>query len=233
MSKKLSHYIPNLLTLTNSLSGAIGTALTLQGNLRAAAICLVISLIADFFDGFTARKLEAYSPLGKDLDSLADAISFGVLPASMVYNEVALLSPIGSYLAYLIVPASVYRLAKFNHDERQNHSFIGLPTPSNAIFWLGLAWFLRDQMEQLRSLSDSTVTLIVSGIITLVILFSYLLVSEIPMFSLKGGSFGWRDSWRLYLTVIVGLVCVGTWGVPGLAITIGFYVLVNLISRRA
>lgn len=222
-------YIPNLLTLLNALSGAMSIALVFEGKFYWSVCCIGLSLVADFFDGFTARKLKAYSPLGKDLDSLADAISFGVAPASMVYVPLSECIGSAALMAYIMVPASVYRLAKFNHDQRQTTSFVGLPTPANAIFWIGIAYTLLEQMERIHDAAP-TVLYVCGGVTAvLFLLFSWLLVSEIPMFSLKGSSFKWSDEWPLYLTLTVAVAAIGTMGMTGLSLTIGMYIAINVL----
>ena len=136
----MKKHIPNFITCLNLFSGCVGVYLAFQGNFQGAFIAVIVSAVFDFFDGFAARLLKAYSPMGKELDSLADMVSFGVLPGAMVFS---LLSKTGisewlPYVAFVIPVFSGLRLAKFNIDERQTSSFIGLPTPANAIFWGGL-----------------------------------------------------------------------------------------------
>lgn len=226
---KIRQHIPNLISLSNATSGALGIYLACTHSVLAGVWCMIASMVFDFFDGFTARKLKAFSPLGVDLDSLADSISFGVLPATlMCISLTAIGSPI-PYIALLIVPASVYRLAKFNHDERQHSSFIGLPTPANALFWAGMAVFMTQNAEMLTSLPRMTAYKIQGIIPVFIILFSWLLISEVPMFSLKSLDKGWRSNLSLIIVVAVSLVSITLWQFAGLAVGMGTYVIVNLI----
>ena len=139
--KRLSSYIPNIITCCNLTAGSLAVIMALRGTFEQAAIFILIAAVCDFLDGLSARLLHAYSDMGKELDSLSDLISFGLAPGLMVYallNDYLLL-PYGNleYLAYiaLLIPvAGGIRLAKFNVDDRQTTSFIGLPIPANALF---------------------------------------------------------------------------------------------------
>lgn len=215
----IKKHIPNFITSLNLFSGCIGVLLAFQGNYSGAFIAIIISAVFDFFDGFAARLLKAYSPMGKELDSLADVVSFGVVPGAIVYS---LLTQIAvnewlCYVAFLIPVFSALRLAKFNIDERQLSSFIGLPTPANAIFWGGLVY----------SFSDF---LIVNNwlIITLTLIFSYLLVAELPMFALKFKSFAWKNNKIQYLFLIGCAIILAFFQLNAFAILIGWYILLSL-----
>ena len=143
----IKKYIPNALTCCNLLSGCVATSFAYNGDIKAAFLFIILGAVFDFFDGMAARLLHVSSPIGKELDSLADNITFGVAPSMMVYFELGqlncpvFLEPLKTflpYIAFLIAAFSALRLAKFNIDERQSKSFIGLPTPANALFWGGL-----------------------------------------------------------------------------------------------
>jgi len=177
-------HIPNAITCLNLFSGCVGVWFAFNGNYQGVALAVIFSAIFDFLDGMSARLLKAYSPMGKELDSLADVISFGLLPGATVFNMLSV-DYIHSYayLGFLLTIFSALRLAKFNIDERQTSSFIGLPTPANAIFWAGIAlafssWFIAHPL----------------GLLGLTVLFSYLLVAEIPMFSLKFKNLNWKEN---------------------------------------
>ena len=177
-------HIPNAITCLNLFSGCVGVWFAFNGNYPGVALAVIFSAIFDFLDGMSARLLKAYSPMGKELDSLADVISFGLLPGATVFNMLSV-DYIHSYayLGFLLTIFSALRLAKFNIDERQTSSFIGLPTPANAIFWAGIAlafssWFIAHPL----------------GLLGLTVLFSYLLVAEIPMFSLKFKNLNWKEN---------------------------------------
>lgn len=225
---KIRQHIPNLLSLTNALFGGIGTYLTITDSVVYGIVCMGICVIADFLDGFMARKLNAYSPLGKDLDSLADAISFGVAPATMMAIALGEVDFIFPALAFLIVPASVYRLAKFNHDERQTTSFIGLPTPANALFWAGVSYWITTHTDLIAGLPTMLAYKLYALWPILIVLMSWLLVSEIPMFSLKSG--GPSRKTPLYIVLTTALVTLPFMGISALAPTLGVYVLYNIIA---
>ena len=183
----IKKHIPNTITCCNLFSGCVACVMAFRCNFELAMAFIVLGAVFDFFDGMVARLLHVSSPMGVQIDSLADDITFGIAPATVVfsYMQNRLLYPaylegivwLLPYAAFLIAVFSAYRLAKFNIDTRQTNTFIGLPTPANALFWSSLitgggAW--------LNELNAGWVLLL-----GLIALFSYFLVSEIPMFSLK------------------------------------------------
>lgn len=225
---KIRQHIPNLLSLSNATSGGIGAYFAAKGNLKIAIACMAIGLVADFFDGFMARKLRAFSPLGKDLDSLADSISFGLVPSMMMMYALDQIGFIFPWIAFLIVPASVYRLAKFNHDERQSTSFIGLPTPANALFWASLSYWITTHLETIAHLPNMIAYKVYALWPILILLMSWLLISEVPMFSLKGGKPSWAKDKGLFLVLGVTLVALPLMGFSAFVAVIGTYVLYNI-----
>lgn len=176
----------------------------------------------DFCDGAAARLLKAYSLIGKELDSLSDLASFGIAPAMLVMNTM-LAAGNGwlSYFALFIPVMGALRLAKFNVDDRQTTSFIGLPIPANAIFWVGaVAW-----MNQ-HVVPAPWVTLILVAAVSL------LMVSEIPMFSLKFKNFAWRENVRRYAVILAAILFVVFEGIPGFAWSIIFYLVISIPADR-
>jgi CDP-diacylglycerol---serine O-phosphatidyltransferase len=221
-------HIPNAITSLNLASGCIAIVFAFQGAYMTAAYFIALAAVFDFFDGFAARLLKAYSPIGKELDSLADVVSFGVAPGIMIFNYLSDLSLATNssiylpYLAFLIPVFSALRLAKFNIDERQASSFIGLPTPANAIFWaFGIAGFFNDILD------TSFDPLIV---IAVVIVFSWLLVSNLPMFSLKFKHYKWRGNRLRYYFLAGCLVLLLLLGIKGLSACIIWYIGLSLLS---
>lgn len=223
--------IPNSITCLNLLSGCFACIFAFQGQYDWVALCIGLSALFDFLDGMAARLLQAYSPLGKELDSLADLISFGLAPGLMVMHLMAYNSTFHGMAEYqswwalsaLLIPVfSALRLAKFNIDTRQTTSFIGLPVPANALFWIGIC------QAVLRMESP------VCGyaIVALVIIFSLLLVSEIPMFSLKFKNLKWKENYLRYLIIAVAAICLISLGLAGLAATIGLYIVLSLLTAR-
>ena len=239
----MKKHIPNLITCLNATSGMAGVLFAFNGELFPAAVCVLAAMVFDFFDGFAARLLNVRSDMGKELDSLADAVSFGVMPAVLAYcliRDVALIRSFTSLyvmrpwfenlVAYspLIIPAfSIYRLAKFNLDARQTHSFIGMPTPANALFWVSLVFCYRFEREFFFDVWGFPALLAVC-----VLVFSLLLVSGFPMFSLKLSSFSWRANFPLYVFLAALLAIALLWGWKALSFTIPLYVLVSVFLSR-
>lgn len=215
----IKKHIPNFITSLNLFSGCIGVLLAFQGNYQGAFIAILLSAVFDFFDGFAARLLKAYSPMGKELDSLADVVSFGVVPGVIVFS---LLSSMDinewiPYLAFLIPVFSALRLAKFNIDERQMSSFIGLPTPANAIFWGGLVFSFSGFL-----ISNTWI------LIGLTLVFSFLLVAEIPMFALKFKNFSWKNNQIQYLFLIGCVIILAVFQLNAFSILIAWYILLSI-----
>ena len=225
-------HIPNTITCMSLVSGCIATVMALQGNLLWAAIWIIIAAVFDFMDGFAARLLKAYSPMGKELESLSDMVSFGVAPGMIVFwmlSQAGLpLGEIGRYIPYLafVIPAfSGLRLAKFNIDERQTTSFIGMPVPAHALFWASAGYSLAP-LAQVKPVLFIVVTLVVA------LATSLLLVSEIPMFSLKIKSVAWKGNERRYILVGCAVLFVALFGMLGIAGTILLYILLSIFNKR-
>ena len=229
----LKKHIPNAITCCNLISGCIATVFALMGNFPMALLWIVMGAVFDFFDGMTARLLHVSSPIGKELDSLADDVTFGVAPSAMIYYELCAmdypafmepLRPILPYFAFLMAAFSALRLAKFNLDERQTTSFIGLPTPANALFWGALFVGYGSWIES---------TPVNAPLLVLMILIScYLLVSEIPMFALKFKQWGWRGNEVKYIFVATAAALIVLLQVRGIALTIAWYVFVSVLVGR-
>jgi len=215
----IKKHIPNFITTLNIFSGCVAVYLAFKGNSQGAFIAILIAAIFDFFDGFAARLLKAYSPMGKELDSLADMISFGLAPGAIVFSllSTAQLNEWLPFLAFLIPVFSGLRLAKFNIDDRQTSSFIGLPVPANAIFWAGIIYsfspFLVDNIW---------ILLILVG------LFCYFLISEIPMFSLKFKNVKWKDNQLQFIFLIVSFFLLIILQLSAFAPIIGWYILLSI-----
>ena len=226
----IKKHIPNAITCCNLFSGCIACVMAFNGRFDLAMLFIVVGAVFDFFDGMVARMLHVSSPLGVQMDSLADDVTFGMAPATIVfcYMKDVLYYPeylgafkeIIPYFAFLIAVFSACRLAKFNIDTRQTNTFIGLPTPANALFWsslvtgaghwifnLNVGWFL---------------------MLALILLFSYFLVSEIPMFSLKFKSFKWKYNKTRFVFLIVSLPMLALGYLAPVAI-ISWYMLLSII----
>jgi CDP-diacylglycerol--serine O-phosphatidyltransferase len=244
MANKIVRAIPNAVTCCNLLMGCVATMYAFEGSYTRAFIFIILGGIFDFFDGMIARALHVSSPIGKELDSLADVVTFGVAPAAMVYTllgdciathqdvfascpAVGRLLP---FVAFLMVAFSALRLAMFNLDECQTTSFIGLPTPANALFWGGLCVGSHELL--------STNVWGMWAVLAMVALFSWLLIARIPMFSLKFGK-GKKN------TVVIVFLCIGavllvwqlcTKGIVGalsfFSAVIGLYIILSLITQK-
>lgn len=224
-------HIPNTITCLNLWAGCLACIAAFKGQFEAVALCLAFSAFFDFCDGLSARLLQAYSPLGKELDSLADMVSFGLVPGLIVFFMLGHSGQPGGdssysdfvpYIAFLIPIFSALRLAKFNIDDRQTQSFIGLATPANAIFWLGVSFLYKQYAPEWTG----TIALVIATI-----LFSLLMVAEFPMFSLKLKSLSWRESHMQYLLLAGSVLFLIIFGIGGLAPTILWYILLALINN--
>jgi CDP-diacylglycerol--serine O-phosphatidyltransferase len=194
-------HIPNLLTISNLICGCIALYFTFHNNLVLAAYIIGLAAIFDFMDGAAARLLKVSNPMGKELDSLADMVSFGVVPGSVVFHllEASTLSAY-SFVALAIPAFSAYRLAKFNVDERQNENFIGLPTPANCLIFVSFPLITTFHGESMIA----SVIEIPEVLIALTLLLSLALVSELPLFSLKFKNLKYTDNKLRYF--FVGMV---------------------------
>ena len=230
----MKKHIPNSITCCNLICGCIAIHFAMGGALPLALLFIVLGAVFDFFDGFTARLLGVSSPIGKELDSLADVVTFGVAPASMAFTLLGNIScsaggrcpmaPYFPYAAFLIAAFSALRLAKFNLDTRQSHSFIGLPTPANALFWGSLLVGIGEQMYY----RPWTLYLILIGILVS----SWLLVSEIPMFALKFKHWGVKGNEVKYLFLVTCVPLVAIFGITSFAIIVAWYVVLSMIVKQ-
>lgn len=220
MSNKIIKSIPNSITCLNIASGCIAVALAFAGNYVGASIAICAAAVFDFLDGAVARALKAYSPMGKELDSLCDVVSFGVAPAAMVYT---LLPAPASYFALAIPVCGALRLAKFNIDTRQTDGFIGLPIPANALFWIGMAALWSENPVAGGHTAWVYGAMVVAAALTM--------VAPVRLPSLKFHDFkpGRENNPRFMIIIItVALLC---WlGTPGLAVAIAIYFLYGALS---
>ena len=219
-------HIPNTITCLNLISGCIATYWAFQGDYRMALLFIVIGAVFDFFDGMVARLLHVSSPIGKELDSLADDITFGFAPSAIIFSYLSQCSILNSqlmpFMAFIMAAFSALRLAKFNLDERQALGFIGLPTPANALFWGALIGGLHGYQIYFESMEWC----IIAG----VLISSYLLVSEIPMFALKFKTWGWKGNEIKYIFLLTCIPMLLFMGIFGLAAIIAWYVILSAIN---
>ena len=227
----MKKHIPNMITCLNLISGCIATYFAFQSDYSMALLFIVIGAVFDFFDGMTARLLHVSSPIGKELDSLADDITFGFAPSAIVFSFLCSFHihlPFIPFLAFIMAAFSALRLAKFNLDERQALGFIGLPTPANALFWGSLIWSL-DWQRWFEPYLLPAFWLYV--VLVLIPISSYLLVSEIPMFALKFKTWGWKGNEIKYIFLLTCIPLLLLLGVSGLAAIIAWYVILSVINN--
>jgi CDP-diacylglycerol--serine O-phosphatidyltransferase len=236
----IKKYIPNTITSLNLFSGCLAIIMVFQGQLHLASIFIGIAAILDFFDGFAARLLNAYSEIGKQLDSLADVISFGVAPSFILYrfmndavqvdgfySGMSILNMLLMSLPFLVAIFSAIRLAIFNIDTKQTNSFIGLPTPANAILIASLPILLWMHNYSFLNNILSNVYFLVGFIV----LQAYLLVSPIPMFSLKFKNFSWGDNKLRFIFLGVSIILLVFFQALAIPVIILLYVLISVLSN--
>ena len=229
--KKITHYIPNTVTCMNLLSGCVAIYMafnigTAFGGLDAAFWCIIAiaaAAVFDFMDGALSRLLKAFSPLGADLDSLSDLVSFGVAPAMLVLNTMLLYSatPWLCFAALLIPVCGAIRLAKFNVSTDQTTVFRGLPIPANAIFWIGMFGWMYTYGY------PGTAIMVI-----LIVLVSLSMVGNFKMFSLKFKNFDWRDNFTRYVIIAAAVLFVIFYGLAGLAWTILLYFFLSIVQQK-
>ena len=229
----IKRHIPNSITCCNLISGCIAVFYGLTYNMDAALLWIAIGAGFDFFDGMSARLLGVSSPIGKELDSLADVVTFGVAPSAMVFSELGVMpyppciDTMREYLpfvAFTIAAFSALRLAKFNLDERQTTSFIGLPTPANALFWGALLTGAGDVIES----STYMVPVILAGIC----LPNWLLIAEMPRFALKLKQWGWKGNQIKYIFILSCIPLLAIFRLAAFSIIIAWYVILSAIVSK-
>ena len=229
--------VPNIITCCNLICGCCAVVAALYGSAEVALLMIVLGAAFDFCDGLSARALGVSSPIGKELDSLADCITFGFAPSAMIFYELVVmpfplqlsgLRDYVPYLAFIMAAFSALRLAKFNLDTRQTTSFIGLPTPANALFWGSLLVSCHQWFEN--------IPYGFAFIIVMMLLSSWLLVCELPMFALKFKHWGLHEPGNMVkycfiaFSVVVFLASfVGGMALASIAVIILAYILVSFI----
>jgi CDP-diacylglycerol--serine O-phosphatidyltransferase len=227
----MKKHIPNLLTCCNIICGSLAVLFACKGFTITAALLILCAAFFDFIDGFAARHLNVKTAIGADLDSIADVISFGLAPAAILFFWMEFCFsnlPPGAhffpltllpYFAFLIVPFSAYRLAKYNNDERQQYEFYGLATPANAFFIA----FLPFAAEKLPFLDNFWILLGFSFI------FSILLVVDFPMFSYKFSNYNFKQNWVRYVFLILSAFLLIAFQLAAFPIIILLYIFISLI----
>ena len=237
--------IPNTLTAFNLIAGLFAIIQVLEGDLMIASLFIFLAALFDFLDGTAARLLDARSELGKQLDSLADLVSFGVAPGLIMYQLISrgcdgscnILEQlhITPYFALLIPVCSAFRLARFNIDLSQEEHFIGMPTPANAIFFASIPLVLFYQSNQLSLipldfLNDFFTNSRILAILT--VLFSYLLISDFRMFSMKFRRLTWKGNEMRYLFLGLSVTCLILFALYAIPLIILSYFIISLFFQK-
>lgn len=228
---KMKKNIPNAITILNLVSGTMGIIFLLQGNISYAIYMILISSIFDFLDGTAARLLKAYSDIGKTLDSLADIVSFGVLPGLILYYSLSSgeqqtnLSPFLPYLGVLVPAFAAIRLAIFDNDTKQKENFRGLPVPANALFIGAMAFIY-------VNIPDSFLHFDTQSFVYLCIGTSILQVIMIPFISLKLKGLGIKLNLHKYIILIVSLLLTLIFKWEGIVLSLAFYIAFSIITGR-
>ena len=236
-------HIPNLITLGNLVLGILAILFAFGGNLTLASTCIILGAFLDFFDGFCARLLKSTSEMGKQLDSLADLITFGLAPSIIVFQLLFFLETESyftttnitsdyctyylPYIAFLIPLFSAYRLAKFNIDSRQSDSFIGLPTPANALFFISIPFIVENGEGFVYELIFEKGFIVIS-----VIILSLLMISELKLIALKFKSIGWSENKYRYILIVTTVILLLLLRFEAVPIILILYVILSIINKQ-
>ncbi|WP_294963893.1 CDP-alcohol phosphatidyltransferase family protein [uncultured Flavobacterium sp.] len=233
----IKKHIPNLITLLNLFCGCVAIVFLSKNSFQMAFIFLCLGIFFDFFDGFFARLFKVSGPLGLQLDSLADMVTCGLVPGFVMYRmmqESSIFMYEGylqffPYLGFIITLGSCFRLAKFNIDTRQTDSFIGLPTPANALFILSLPLVLQNYSQEsliiLEILTNKWILLIIT------LCSAYILNAEIPLFSLKIKKFSFKENALQIVFLIISVLMIVFLQYMAVPLIIAFYVLLSIINN--
>ncbi|TDW47172.1 CDP-diacylglycerol--serine O-phosphatidyltransferase [Flavobacterium sp. 270] len=229
----IKKHIPNLITLINLFCGCIAVVYISEANYLMAFYMVCLGIFFDFFDGFFARLFKVSSPLGLQLDSLADMVTSGVAPGYVMYSLFANSAhelgthPFIPFLGFIVTLGSCYRLANFNIDTRQTDSFIGLPTPANSLFILSLPLVIEysDSLMMLEILTNQWILLVIT------LLSAYILNAEIPLFSLKIKKFNFKDNALQMSFLLISFVILLLLQYMAIPLIIAFYVLLSVVNN--
>ncbi len=231
--------LPNCITLANLSCGILALMFILgpEINLPAACFLVIVGAIFDFFDGFAARLLKISSPVGKELDSLADMVTFGLVPAFIarslfLQTELAQEFPMLAYFPLIIALFSALRLAKFNVDERQSTGFIGMPTPANSLFWISLPLVMEFQELPypfwIAGLIENGWVILIMSAVT-----SLLLISEIPLIALKFKGFGWKGNEPKFVLILGSVLLLAVFQFSAMPLVLALYIILSLTQKKS
>jgi len=239
----MKKHIPNAITLLNLFSGSIALVYALEGSLTTAGLFIALAALFDFLDGFVARMLKVASPIGKDLDSLADIVSFGVVPGAIFYvllvdsmhdfvvSKTTLL--ILPFAGFIITLFSALRLAKFNTDSRQEDAFYGLPTPANALLIACFPFILQQDYILFGTVPEFLKQGLINpvSLVALVIILSWMLIADIRLLSLKFKNFTWVDNKPRYIFLIISLLFILLLQFAAAPFILFAYILISLFMK--
>jgi CDP-diacylglycerol--serine O-phosphatidyltransferase len=222
--------IPNFITCLNLLFGCIAIVFVFQNRPADASWMIVYAAVADFFDGFAARLLKVHSPIGKELDSLADVVSFGVAPGMIIFHLIGT-HPF-DWIGLLVPIFAAIRLAKFNVDTRQTYYFIGLPSPANALLIAAFPLIINHDLYW-HSVYYSNVTFTIWFFAAIAVVCSAMMVSEIKLFSLKLKDTSWNNNKTRYIFLLLSLICFLLLSFTAVPIILLLYVILSLLSKKS
>jgi CDP-diacylglycerol---serine O-phosphatidyltransferase len=241
----IKKYIPNIITSLNLISGLVSITLLFERNFIMAGCFIIIAAVFDFLDGMAARLLDARSELGKQLDSLADVVSFGVAPGIMIFQMISLNCQgscnilerlhIAPYFALLIPLCGALRLARFNIDLRQEENFIGLPIPANALFFASIPLVIQLQPNLFSIIPLDFMTGFFSNtriLAMLAVFFSYLMISDFRIFSMKFKSTAWKGNEARYILLLLSLLMAVLFSLSAIPLIILAYLLLSMVFQK-
>ena len=230
----MKKYIPNFITLLNLFCGSIAVIFAVNGNMKLTALFVFLGVFFDFFDGLFARKLKVQGELGLQLDSLADMVTSGLVPGLVMFylfdlgkSDASVFDNYLPYLGLLITLASAYRLAKFNIDSNQTDSFIGLPTPANALLILSLPLIMEFQNSDIMN----AIILNKWFLIGVTLLSSYLLNANLKLLALKFKTWDFKDNAARYLLIILSIVLLVVLQFAAIPLIILCYIIISLLNK--
>ncbi len=238
----MKKHIPNTITSLNLLCGCLAVVAVLDQHLVLASILVVVAAIFDFFDGFAARLLKVSSPIGKELDSLADMVTFGLVPGLIVLRYLANNLGLESFemnsfidhpillIAFMIPIFSALRLAKFNVDDRQQYGFRGVPTPASALWFISIPLIL-NYMPYHLGWSGEHAFVSNGYLIGSTVIISLLMVSDIPLLAMKFKNYGWKDNQAKYIFLISSVLLLIILQVLAIPAILSLYLIISIVSN--
>ena len=224
---QIKKHVPNTITLLNLFCGCIALVSIAKGDFYGGFIFVCLGIFLDFFDGFFARLFKVSSPLGLQLDSLADMVTSGVVPGYVMYSMFAMMTDnvYVPFIGFVITLGACFRLANFNIDERQTDSFIGLPTPANALFFLSLP-LIPKSMLVIELFTNLWFLIVIS------LLSAYIMNAEIPLFSLKIKKLNFKDNMLPMVFLFLSVLLLLFFQFTGIPLVILMYILLSIINNK-